>query len=409
MKNKKIVFVISTLNTGGAQRILSNLVSNAPNDWEIRLLLNDTEDIVYPYKGNIIDLGIKSQRDKESLRYQAKVFVKRYIKLRELKKKGDISCVVSILESANIVNVISGKKQCPIIAYVHSNLSQSAIRKAYKYLVNPIEKYTFKHFDYIVGVSQGVCDDLKKNHGCPANKTTAILNGYDVKEIREKAEENIEFPERWQKSNNRLIAVGRLDGAKAFWHLIRAFREVKKKVPDSVLLVLGEGEDKEYLKSLSEKLGIQEDVVFMGFIKNPFPYIKGSRALVVSSVFEGFPNSIAETLCLGVPCVSTDIESGPRELLAPDTPFDEHIREQIEITPYGILTPKCDGIRYDEKVPPTREELLLAEGICKLLLDYTLYDSIKKNIPERVATLDVSNMVGQWHQLIDKLDRNREG
>lgn len=409
MKNKKIAFIVSTLNTGGAQRILSNLVVNAPAEWDIDIILNDAHNIVYPYRGNIIDLGIKPTENKRSLIYQAKVFAARFCKLMKLKKKGHYTCMVSILESANIVNALTGNKYCATVAYVHCNLSRAAVNKKDKYIVNPIDKRCLKRMDYVVGVSQEVCKDLIDNYGSLQDKTASIINGYDVEKIKKQSEEKVDMPHRWAECPNRLIAIGRLNTQKAFWHLIRAFREVKKKVPDSVLLILGEGEDKEYLKLLGKKLGIQEDVVFMGFVKNPFPYIKESKALVVSSIFEGFPNSIAETLCLGVPCVSTDIESGPRELLAPDTPFDEHIREQIEITPYGILTPKCDGMRYDEKVPPTREELLLAEGICKLLLNHTLYDSIKKNIPERVTTLDVSNMVEQWRQLIDKLDKDREG
>ena len=56
---RKIAFIVSSLDTGGAQRAVSNIVTNWPDDWEIDIILNNAAIIKYPYKGNIIDLKIK--------------------------------------------------------------------------------------------------------------------------------------------------------------------------------------------------------------------------------------------------------------------------------------------------------------------------------------------------------------
>ena len=121
---------------------------------------------------------------------------------------------------------------------------------------------------------------------------------------------------------------------------------------------------------------------------------------MVSSVHEGFSNVIAEAICLKVPVVSTDIDYGPREILAPLTDPYKRVTDNIEISSCGILTPKCDGNMYDGREPITKEETLLAEGIIRILTDQKLYLFFKSNIENRIADLDVSRMVSKWIELI---------
>ncbi len=71
---KSILIVISTLNTGGAQCAVSNIVCNLSEDIDIDILLNDSDDIKYPYRGNSIALGMKPVADKTALLYQLKAF-----------------------------------------------------------------------------------------------------------------------------------------------------------------------------------------------------------------------------------------------------------------------------------------------------------------------------------------------
>ena len=73
---KRILFVISTLNYGGAQRALANMSLKLSEKYEIDFLLNDSNDISYEYSGNIIDLGVKGVENRSSIFYQFKVFVK---------------------------------------------------------------------------------------------------------------------------------------------------------------------------------------------------------------------------------------------------------------------------------------------------------------------------------------------
>ena len=84
---RKIAFIVSSLDTGGAQRAVSNIVTNWPDDWEIDIILNNAAIIKYPYKGNIIDLKIKEPKNRKSIWYQLKVFLKRFRRIKSLKQK----------------------------------------------------------------------------------------------------------------------------------------------------------------------------------------------------------------------------------------------------------------------------------------------------------------------------------
>ena len=83
----KVAFLISSLDTGGAQRAVSNIVCNAPENWEITLILNNDEHIVYPYKGKIITVGVKEPKDRTNLIYQAELFIKRISQDKHQEKK----------------------------------------------------------------------------------------------------------------------------------------------------------------------------------------------------------------------------------------------------------------------------------------------------------------------------------
>ena len=80
--------------------------------------------------------------------------------------------------------------------------------------------------------------------------------------------------------------------------------------------MVGTGELLEASKKLVKDLGIEDKVIFTGFKKNPYPYMKHAKLMVLSSDFEGLGLVILEALALGTPVISTDCPSGPNEILA---------------------------------------------------------------------------------------------
>lgn len=106
--------------------------------------------------------------------------------------------------------------------------------------------------------------------------------------------------------------------------------------------MVGTGELLEASKKLVKDLGIENKVIFTGFKKNPYPYIKHAKLMVVSSDFEGFSIAILEALALGTPIISTDCPSGPREILP--------IKNLVEIGDIKSLAEKLRDARENSSV-----------------------------------------------------------
>lgn len=199
---------------------------------------------------------------------------------------------------------------------IHNNLSQEIRhaqhwkRKIVPYFLRWI--YPFAH--RVVCVSKGVAQDLVK-FGIQPQQIRVIYNPIVTPKLIAKLQENLEHP--WFLSNQPpvILGVGRLNHQKDFLTLIRAFALVRQ-VQNARLLILGEGETRPELISLIKELNLETDVQLEGFVENPFAYMRKARVLVLSSAWEGFSNVLVEAMAAGIPVVSTDCPSGPREILA---------------------------------------------------------------------------------------------
>lgn len=157
-----------------------------------------------------------------------------------------------------------------------------------------------------VCVSQGVESDFQST--LTLNNTTTIYNPVDQRQIVQSVSElEPDF-------DHYIIHVGSFKIQKAHEVLIRSYAKTQKTLP---LLLLGEGVLIESMKELVTSLDLDNHVHFLGFQKNPYPYIRKAKFMVFSSVFDGFGRVIAEALALGTPVISTECPSGPSELLPP--------------------------------------------------------------------------------------------
>jgi len=151
-----------------------------------------------------------------------------------------------------------------------------------------------------------------------------------------------------------VLAVGRLIPLKDHELLLRAFALVLESVPEARLYILGTGPLENRLRILADELGIDQDVKFIGFDKNPFRYMARCSLFVSSSRHEGMPGVIVQALACGAPVVSTDCPTGPSELI-------EH-GENGYLVPVGdtsaladkmihVLTDTAIAIKFKESGP----------------------------------------------------------
>ncbi len=168
--------------------------------------------------------------------------------------------------------------------------------------------------DNIIAVSNEVAIDLARVANIPQNLIQVVYNPVLTKDLRIKSEMPLDHP--WFKEGEPpvILAVGRLTDQKALDVLISAFSLVRKDWP-ARLLILGEGENRPALQSLIGQLGLEQDVSLMGFVQNPYPYLKHTSLFVLPSRWEGLPTVLIEALYLGAPIVATDCPGGSRDIL----------------------------------------------------------------------------------------------
>ena len=168
----------------------------------------------------------------------------------------------------------------------------------------------------IIGVSDGVADNLRHMGGIDPTKIHAVANGILLDDIDHLAAEPVNHAWFDQKPAPVPVvtAVGRLVPKKDYPTLLRAVRKVRKQRAIN-LLVLGGGKERRRLLRLASELEIADSVDFAGRVANPFAYLARSSLYVLSSTYEGMPSALIEALACGCPAVSTDCPSGPSEIL----------------------------------------------------------------------------------------------
>ena len=401
---KKLLMVVSTLDHGGAQKVFANLSRAFSKEWQVDILLNSAENITFPYAGNIISLGIDSKGDRTKLTYLLKVFFHRYCMLRKLKRENGYSACISALESANVVNVLTGNKYCKTILTVHSFTSEYMKRlgRIKQIILFMTVRLFYNWADKIVVVSESAREDLIHNFCVKRDKTLAIYNGFQIRDIVVQSREKLSQSEKglFRASNFTLITVGRLEEEKAQWHLIRALQKVKKKVPNIKLIILGDGKLKAYLLRLIKEGDLENNVCLPGFIQNPYRIMAQCDCFVMTSLFEGFPGVLIEALACGLPCISSDFDSGAREILAPNTEISYKIQNGWKKEEYGILCPVFDGKKrsFEEKL--TQEEECLADAIIMLEKDKKLRTSMHEMTLKRAWEMDMEKVLKKWMEIL---------
>ncbi len=396
----KLYFLINSLAGGGAEKVAIKLSEHLP----VSTFISLERDVKYKTDKPIFFLSNHSTKT-SPITKTLSIPIYAY-KLSKFLEKN--SLVVSFLERANFVNIISKpfKKHRAIISVrMDQQTGHVGLRKLNKLLV----KILYPKADLIIAISYGVKQSLI-NLDIEEEKIKVIYNPYPIDEIIELAKEPLGSYEEIFK-HPVLITAGRLTKQKGQWYLLRVFKALKEKHKDLKLVILGEGELKDYLVGLSQELGLKTyvwdrdalsenfDVYFLGFQKNPFKFIARSKLFVFPSLWEGFGNVLVEAMVCGVCVVSSDCRSGPREILAPNTDFN-YQTQKPEFAEYGVLMPVFK-VKYKTSNEPLEEkEIMWVETVDKLLEDESLRKKYSEKAKQRAEDFSIEKIVQEWKEIL---------
>lgn len=301
----KITAFIADLSKGGAQGVFVTVVNYLYNHgYEVEIVTQNLEDAIHQKNINadikITSLEVGSAKEllsplvhflKENTVEKALVFSPEFAVFLYWAKK-------------------ITKKEFPICARCINTLSyeykhaESFFRK---YVTHLFVKIFYSKVDKAIAQSQGMGEDLIKNYGFKKQQVHVINNSLAVKFEKELlAKENI-------VKEDYILFAGRLEKQKGLEMLLDAFSKLNNNVIK--LRIVGTGSQREYLEQLAIEKGIKERVEFMDYTEDIQKLYKNAKITVLSSLFEGFPNVLVESIACGTPVVSFDMPSGARDII----------------------------------------------------------------------------------------------
>lgn len=349
-----IAFISESLSGGGAERATANLANGLclKDDINVSVITGEKKDNDYELSDKIRRVCLI----KNSLIADSRV-LKHYL------TENDIDVVVGmglyvnfcacLMNSKNLkTKVIISERNSP----KHDNISKKS--KLLRFLI-------YRRADGYVFQTEQARDFYSRKI-----QARSVVIHNPVKN---------DLPYRTDKHNKEIVAVGRLMPQKNYDLLLRAFSELRKRNKDYILRIFGEGKEEERLRNLCKDLGIENVTRFEGFCTNVHEEIKDSDIFVLSSDFEGMPNSLMEAMAMGFPVVSTDCPcGGPKELIKDGN--------------NGLLIP----VGNTEK---------LMERILNLINNDTLRETLSENAIKIRNTHSIHAIISEWLKYLSTIEK----
>ncbi len=333
--------MINSLSSGGAERIVLNIFRHLKAEGREIILICLVKNNVYEIRDNenIIYLSAGGSLKRGAGISKFLIFPILLFRLRKIISKYNIDLIQSHLYSSCILNaflrLLGSIHKIQMVNHMHISYEKGF--KLGGFLKIASLKFAYNRSDMIISISEKMKMDINKNILNKNIDHVVISNPHDIDLIISKTHE---LPAFEFKENGFYIATsGRLVKRKKVKHLIEAFYQVQKTRSNCELIILGDGEEMPVLKNQVKNLGIESIVHFIGHVENPFKYIKRSDLFVLASESEGLPNVLIEALLCKTYVISCDCQTGPREIIAPESDLNYQLAESIEIAKHGILIP----------------------------------------------------------------------
>lgn len=331
---KKIVLLIPSLHRGGAEHVVSRLSFLLSREYDVTVVIFDSKEVDYECGCPIVSVGEAASSD--NIFNKILKVIRRIKKYKNIKKQIRPDITYSFGDSANIVNILSGgndKKITSIRGYGNIRFKTSVVNKL---ILRPAACFVNRRADKVICVSNVIRNTIIKEYSIDPIKATVIYNGYDFNEIRTKA--NMESDFEYDSSSFKFISMGSYRDEKGFDILLEAFAKVVIDNSNAILVIMGKGtlkKEKELHNKIIE-LDISNKVILPGYRNNPYSILSKCECYVLSSRTEGFPNALVEGMICGLPVISTDCKSGPREILCNQYSSNKST-DFIEEEKYGVL------------------------------------------------------------------------
>ena len=293
---KKLLFTANSLDIGGIEKALVNLLNNIDySKYEVTLVLEKKEGLfLKDLNKNVILKELKVSSTKIIPIRKIINFSRKLLFSLKNKNKYDFSCCYATYSySANKLALTASNNSA---LYVHSNYKDLYTKEEFSNFFNTRNIDKFKHIVFVSNEAKDYFEEVYPNF---KDKLKVINNFIDVDSIKKLSKSKI----KEEKTNKYLLVfVGRLDDSSK--KLGRAINLVKN-IPELELWLIGDGPDKNMYEELVNENNLNSRVKFFGRKENPYPYMNKADYIILTSEYEGYPVTYLESLVLNKNIITT--------------------------------------------------------------------------------------------------------
>ncbi len=366
----RILFFIHSLSSGGAERVTANLANHwAAKGWEVFIVTLASQELdFYDLHPRVqrITLGLAGESRNAAVGMWNNL--RRIYALRRVLRRVRPQVAVAMMTTANVLLAIAAWGLSNLLCVGSERIHPPQMPTGQPWEM--LRRYLYRSLDSVVTLTTESAAWLRAN--TLAHRVVVIPNAvpwpFPV-------QEPVLPVERYVSNVRRiLLAVGRLDKQKGFDLLLKAFSIIADDHSDWDLVILGEGPLRSHLESQVQELELVGRVMLPGRVGNIRDWYRRADLYVMSSLFEGFPNTLVEALVHGTAAVSYDCDTGPRDI----------IRHEVD----GLLVPAGDVAK-------------LADALDRLMGDRELRQQYALRAVEARERFSIERVAGMWEALFN--------
>jgi glycosyltransferase involved in cell wall biosynthesis len=305
-----VLLFIHSLSSGGAERVTVGLANYwSQIGWTVTIVtLADASDDFYPLAAKIRRISLNLAEDSRNLGSALRMNSRRVASLRRVLKETKPQIALAMMSSANVTLALAsiGLRDLATVGAERVHPPQFPIGRVWSIL----RACSYSLLTAVVSQTEKSAAWLATHTG--ARQIDVIPNAA----IWPLTSHPPQLQPPAKAAGQRiLLAVGRLTRQKGFDLLISAFCLIAKEFPEWRLVILGEGPDRHKLEMQVEAEGMDQRIGIPGRAGNMSEWYQYADLFALSSRFEGFPNTLLEAMSHGMPVVSFDCDTGPREII----------------------------------------------------------------------------------------------
>ncbi len=364
----RLVFVIYSLQAGGAERVLSimaNHWSGKSHKVTVITLDDGSKPPFYDIDSRIQKVSLDIAGTSKNLFESIMSNLRRVYNLRRAIRGAQPDAVISFLTETNVLTLTAAiGLHTPVIVAEHTDPWTCPVSGTWAKL----RLWLYRRASLVVVLTERAREYFNIS---PRIQVAVMPNPIVIEDKKEPVEIDLDVT-----AKHMIVAMGRLSQEKRFDLLIRAYSRVSKKYRDWDLMILGEGPKRAELEVLRDELGLDKRIKLPGAVRYPHVILKQGELFVLSSELEGFPMALCEAMACGVPVITTEYNSAVRDI--------------VEDGQNGIL------------VPPGDHEALAAAMI-QLIQDPRERGRLGANGAEIGLRYSVEAIMEKWEQLLKEV------